>query len=177
MTQHAYSVHPGQMKRAMSALAAQGADIDGYGRAANGMVVIVVNLPDNVPAPDWQRQPPRRAMSADALRWAIAIAVIVAVVAAGAFVFLRADIAPVAPQPTQPAGLLDGLRLPWDNKLNGEPVVEHVASRWRWPWEAAGDALADAMATVQNTVNIVAGTPLFVLIALIALSVMRKVRR
>lgn len=176
MTQHAYSVHPGQMKRAMSALAAQGADIDGYGRAANGMVVIVVNLPDNVPAPDWQRQPPHRTMSADALRWAIAIAVIVAVVAAAAFVFLRADTAPVAPQPTQPAGLLDGLRLPW-GRPNGEPVVEQVASRWRWPWEAAGDALADAMATVQNTVNIVAGTLLFVLVMLIVLSVMRKARR
>lgn len=86
MTQHAYSVHPGQMRRAMSALAAQGADIDGYGRAANGMVVIVVNLPDNVPAPDWQRQPPAPHRPASIGAAQLQVAAVISVLGAVAYV-------------------------------------------------------------------------------------------
>ena len=170
----AYEVPGRQLGWRVSQLQAQGHPYQVV-QQPGGVYVVIVQQPQG--ATPFAYQLPRRTMSADALRWAIAIAVIVAVVAAAAFVFLRADVAPVASQPAQPAGLLDGLRLPWDNQPNGEPVVEHVASRWRWPWEAAGDALADAMATVQNTVNIVAGTLLFVLVMLIVLSVMRKVRR
>ncbi len=188
--QQMIEVHPSQLRWAMHNLSQRGVPIHGYSALPNGMCVIVVLVPDDAPATDWQEPPPR----AHPRRWPridpvqVAQWLGVAAFAAGLIWFAWSLFAggsgtepPAAPAETASAwDWLDNLRLPWEPEPlpDGEPVVPPADDAgFRWPWDAAADAAADtadAAASVQGSITAVAGAVVAALGMLIILAIARR---
>ena len=170
--QQFYEVHPSQLRWAMHNLAAQGVPIQGYSTLPNGMCVIVITLPESTPAPDW-RSAPRRKPGIELgsiLKWSLFMLVVLVFCATLYMVWgsVSDDAQQSSQQGTQQGSAwawLSGLHLPWQSAK--QPAEQQG---FRWPWEAAADAVAD----VQGTVTTVSAAVLGVLVLLIVLALVRK---
>lgn len=130
--QQMIEVHPSQLRWAMHNLSQRGVPIQGYSPLPNGMCVIVVLVPDDAPATNWQEPPPsarpRSAPSVVPFNVKIAaVVVVLAMVGYGAYVLAggRAAIPDVVP---------DGYRVLWGNIMDviGGALVIFLAMLVFW---------------------------------------------
>jgi hypothetical protein len=148
---HTETVHASQLKRAMASYAAQGYP-PRYGPHpdGDGMMVVVIVVPDDGAVPDWQIAPPprRRWPRFDwraAVKWLCVIAIVVGI---GYFAYSMFAAPQQATQPSQPAQAAPEPSL-WERitgtPTNGEPVVEPAIEL---PWDAAGRQVGETLAGI-----------------------------
>ena len=177
--QQTYEIPGRQLGWRVSQLRAQGipfevADIGG------GVYVVVVQQPAGAQPFAYQpaRRPKPRVELGPVLRWAAVMAAVVAVVAVLYFAFSPSDtvtaevggmrLDPVTGHMLPEAGWWDWLPdLPWQ-----QAAEEPAEQGFRWPWDAAADAVAD----VHGTVTTVSAGVLGVLVLLIVLALVRRRR-
>ncbi len=154
---HTETVHPSQLRRAMASYAAQGYP-PAYGPHPfqQGMMVIVITVPDGAVIPDWETDVPRprRRWFRFNLRrlamWAcvLVIAGSLAYIAYSMFVDSAAPVAPVAPAPSL-----------WDSIMgtlpHGEPAVERTAPAVEMPWDTAGKQVGAAIDGINRALTMV----------------------
>ena len=177
---HTETVHPSQLRRAMASYANQGYP-PAYGPHPyqEGMMVVIITLPDDADIPDWRDAPPRRRVRFDIsprmIAVLVAVALIVGVVGyavySGFTVPTWGEIAQGIHMPETIAQMFEPA------PPRGEPVVEK--SGWHWPWESSvvskpaprDDGFRwpwdDAAKQVSDTVDMVKNVTLFVVVLLL----------
>lgn len=179
---HTETVHPSQLRRAMASYANQGYP-PAYGPHPyqEGMMVVIITLPDDADIPDWRYAPPPRRrvrfdISPRMIAVLVAVALIVGVVGYAAYSGFTLPTwegiaANMPAMPDQIAQMFEPA------PPRGEPVVEK--SGWHWPWESSviskpaprDDGFRwpwdDAAKQVSDTVDMVKNVTLFVVVLLL----------
>lgn len=142
-----YEVNAAQLRWRLAQLNAAGVPIQGYQPGNQGNVyIITVQQPAAAPPLDWQAmQTPRQRRESDNLRRftiALGALIIVACIGWAIYTVLAAN----------------GVRMPWQQLPNGEPVVTQTEPQgWTWPnplqgAQDAAQATQDAASAVSDAV-------------------------
>ncbi len=161
------TVHPSQLRRAMSGYASQGYP-PAYGPHPfqQGMMVIVITVPDGAAIPDWETEAPRprRRFRINLRRLTMWVCVLViagslAYIAYGMFAGTTAPVAAPLPEPSL-----------WDHITGTVPTPQPPTVTM--PWDAAGQQIGDAIDGIERILTMV-----FVLLVLgVVLWLVAKVR-
>lgn len=185
----AYEVPGSQMRWRAAQLRAQGMPFDVERVSHSNTYIFFVQQPTGA-QPFAYQPPPQQRQAWPAWDGARIVQIVLATVAAilllwmGSAMWGRGDdeAAPVVEaQPEAEDGgawaWLSGL-LPWQSEPEAKPVAAAPAkdTGWKWPWESAADAAADAAESVQATVTMVSFGVLAVLVLLIVLALVSKRR-
>jgi hypothetical protein len=183
---HTETVHPSQLRRAMASYANQGYP-PAYGPHPyqEGMMVVIITLPDDADVPDWRYAPPPRRVhrswridGRQVLAW-LCVLVIVGGLGYMGYTMATGGTLPTwegiaANMPAMPEPIAQMFQPP---PQRGEPVVER--SGWHWPWESSvisrpaprDDGFRwpwdDAAKQVSDTVDMVKNVTLFVVVLLL----------
>lgn len=169
---HTETVHPSQLRRAMASYANQGYP-PAYGPHPyqEGMMVVIITLPDDADVPDWRyAPPPRRRVRFDISPRMIAVLVAVALIVGGvgyaaysgftvptwgevAANMPQWEDTPIAkmfqppPQRGEPVVERSGWHWPWESSVISKPQAKQEG--FRWPWQDAQDAASEMMESAK----------------------------